>query len=191
MYASSTRYSSSRPATSSSSNSGILAVRVPANAKVYVNGSLTSTPGDYRRFVSRNLEPGRDYRYQVRAEAEIDGKIVERTRQVTLRAGSTEELTFSFDGEDQKELVTSLTLNVPTDAKVYLSGNETEATGAERVFQTKRLSAGETWGEYVVRVELQRNGKTLTQEREVSISGGDQKQLSFDFAEQLASLAAR
>src|SRR5437870_11396086 len=50
---------------------GTLVVEVPAEAKIYVNDRLTTTPGAIREYVSRNLVRGYNYTYEVRAEMEV------------------------------------------------------------------------------------------------------------------------
>ena len=76
---------------------------------------------------------------------------------------------------------TSLTLNVPDDAKVYLSGNETRASGSKRRFSTTRIDEGQKWADYLVRVTVERDGRTLSKEQRVTLKGGDQTELNFDF----------
>jgi uncharacterized protein (TIGR03000 family) len=70
---------------------------------------------------------------------------------------------------------------VPADAKVYLAGQQTSSTGPVREFATSKLTAGDQWADYVVRVEIDRNGRTLTKEQTVSIGAGETRQLSIDF----------
>jgi uncharacterized protein (TIGR03000 family) len=161
------------------SDKGVLTVQVPANAKVIVNGLETTSRGSHRRYVSHGLKSGQSYRYEVRAIVQQDGEPVELTKTAVLRAGQIAALNFDF--ADEAKSLTSLTLNVPEDAKVFLSGTPTQATGAVRRFSTSRLAQGENWGDYLVRVEVERSGQTLTKEKRITLSGGDQTELSFDF----------
>ena len=55
------------------SNSALLTVSVPADARVLVNGVPTRSTGDVRRYVSRNLNPGFSYTYEVTTEATVNG----------------------------------------------------------------------------------------------------------------------
>ena len=55
---------------------------------------------------------------------------------------------------------------MPADAKVFLAGNESKSTGANREFVTTKLAAGQSWDNYTVRVELMRNGQTISKSRE-------------------------
>jgi uncharacterized protein (TIGR03000 family) len=78
--------------------SGTLAVLVPSDAKVTVNGRETKSTGTQRQFVSHGLKAGFSYKYVVRAEVVRDGVVREDTRTVILTAGQTTALAFEFDG---------------------------------------------------------------------------------------------
>jgi len=83
---------------------------------------------------------------------------------------------------------TSLTVHVPADAKVTLAGVRTKQTGEVREFATNRLAAGQTWSNYNVHVEITRDGKTMSQDRTILLTGGQSQELSFDLGGmQLAS----
>lgn len=160
-----------------------LTVRVPADAKVFVNGLATTSTGTLRRYVSNGLRPGFNYAYQVRAEIVRDGQPISETKTVKLQAGDVSDLEFTMNDSDAESIAsepvrTSLTLHVPADAKVYLSGKETRGFGETRVFSTTKLPIGEHWAHYVVRVEVQRNGQALSQEETVDLSGGETRELT-------------
>lgn len=168
------------------SNSGLLTVSVPTDARVLVNGVATRSTGDLRRYVSRNLHPGFSYTYEVTTQARINGEPVTQTKIVQLRAG--EETTLAFDMQAQAAVETALTLHVPSDAKVYLAGNETRGQGPVRTFRTTKLNDGKEWSQYVVRVSVVRDGENLTKEETITLRAGDQTELTFDFdVDQLAA----
>jgi len=156
-------------------------VSVPADAKVFVNGRATTSTGAERQYVSRGLEDGQRYSYEVRAEITRDGKTVTETKVAQLTAGSQTNLTFSLTGSQEtataKAPRTALKVNVPADAKVYLSGKETSSTGPVREFSTTSLNDGESWDNYTVRVVS--NGET--KEQTISLKAGDSRELTFDF----------
>lgn len=171
----------------------MLSVWVPTDAKIFVNGNTTSSTGSARSYVSRGLQPGASYSYEIRAEVVRDGRTLTETKQVTVVAGQKADLEFGFedDGVDNvasEPARTTLTLNVPDDAKVYLSGKETRSTGATREFSTTRLPNGSKWSDYSIRVEIERDGQKLTKEQTVSLASGENRTVSFDFdATQVAS----
>jgi uncharacterized protein (TIGR03000 family) len=170
--------------TSLSRDSVLLAVQVPADAKVFVNDNATRSMGAQRRYMSRGLQTGREYTYTVRAEVTRDGQTLTETQVVRVQAGEISTLAFGFENGQNvasRSPRTALILHVPADAKVYLSGNETKSSGPVRQFVTTKLAAGGQWSDYVVRVEIERNGRTLTKEESVSIEAGQSRELSFDF----------
>jgi len=173
-------------------NTGTLNVRVPAEAKVFVNGLATTSTGEQRRYVSNGLEDGFNYTYELRAEIVRDGQTITETKVVRLKAGEQVDLSFGMTSDESKvaaePVKTKLTLNVPADAKVFLSGNATHSTGEVREFTTTRLNQGETWNDYTVRVEFERDGRTMVEERKLDLAAGDNRELTVDF--NVASLAS-
>jgi uncharacterized protein (TIGR03000 family) len=165
--------------TSNTRADGLLSVNVPQDAKVFVNGQATTSTGESRQYVSRDLNSGFNYTYEVRAEVVRDGRTVEQVKKIDVRAGETANLAFDFAGSDAVE--TSLTVHVPADAKVILAGNTTKASGETRIFRTTGLNGGKTWDGYVVRVELERGGRVVTKEETISIKPGQSQELRFDF----------
>jgi uncharacterized protein (TIGR03000 family) len=158
---------------------GLLAVNVPEDAKIYVNGQATTSTGSSRQYVSRDLQSGFNYSYEVRAEVVRDGRTIEQVKKVDLRAGQTANVAFDFPATASAE--TSLTVHVPADAKVYLAGNATKASGETRVFRTTGLSGNKAWEGYTIRVELERGGRTVTKEETITLKAGQSQELSFDF----------
>jgi uncharacterized protein (TIGR03000 family) len=158
---------------------GLLAVNVPEDAKIFVNGQATTSTGSTRQYVSRDLQSGFSYTYEVRAEVVRDGRTIEQVKKVDLRAGQTANVAFDFPATDSSE--TSLTVHVPADAKVYLAGNATKASGETRVFRTTGLSSNKSWEGYTIRVELERGGRTVTKEETITLKAGQSQELSFDF----------
>jgi uncharacterized protein (TIGR03000 family) len=155
-----------------------LAVQVPEDARVYVNDQPTTSTGSRRQYVSRELEPGYSYTYEVRAEVVRDGKTLEQVRRVDLRAGEVVNVAFDFPTTEQVE--TSLTVHVPADAKVYLAGHPTRSGGPTRVFKTTGLTAGQSWDQYTVRVEVERGGRLLVREETIRLKAGQAQELRFD-----------
>jgi uncharacterized protein (TIGR03000 family) len=166
---------------------GLLSVSVPDDAKVYVNGLATTSTGSERQYVSRDLQSGFNYTYEVKAEVVRDGRSIEQVKQVNLRAGQTAELAFDFPRSEQLE--TSLTVHVPAEAKVYLAGNATKAQGEVRVFRTTGLAAGKDWSDYTVRVEVEQDGRTVTKEKTISLKAGESQEVTFDFEDDRVAAA--
>ncbi len=164
--------------TSYQARQAVLTVSVPEDARVYVNGKLTRTAGSRRLYVSRGLRPGRGYRYEVRAEVARDGQTIEETKVVQLYAGQDSLLAFELSGPSPE---TTLTVHVPSDAKVTLAGKQVSGAGETRVFSTTKLSDGESWSKYTVEVSVDRNGQKITRTKDVTLVGGEAQEVTFDF----------
>ena len=73
-------------------------LRVPADAKIWFEGTQTGQTGTFRNFVSPPLEGGRDYAYQIRIQWKRDGNDVSQTRQITVHAGDVINLALGSRG---------------------------------------------------------------------------------------------
>ena len=162
----------------------VLRLKVPEEAKVYVNGRLTKTPGAVRSFESSNLVAGRVYKYKVKAVIERDGKQLVRSKLVSLKTGSVHDTVLDFDAP----ATTVLALNVPKDATVKLCGKETSLDGIKRRFATTRLEDGEVCEDYSIEVSYRVDGKLVKQVRKIDLAAGDFRTLTFDneITEQIA-----
>jgi uncharacterized protein (TIGR03000 family) len=164
----------------------MLNVNVPAEAKIFVNGAATTSTGTQRQYVSRGLEQGNRYSYEIRAEIVRDGKTISDTKTVSVSAGEQAGVAFSFDGNKEAPVAaettkTKLTLHVPADAKVTLAGRETTSTGDIREYNTTKLAPGAEWNDYIVRVTANIDGRDVTKEETIKLIGGESKELTVDF----------
>jgi uncharacterized protein (TIGR03000 family) len=160
-----------------SNNAVELAVRVPADAKLFVNDKATTSTGSLRNFTTKNLDPKQTYTYAIRAEFEHNGQTISQTKTATVSVGDVASLSF----DPSEPVTTALTLKVPAEAKVYLAGKETTLTGDVRKFTTTRLPMGQQWTNYAVRVEVERDGQKLAKEEMVSIKAGESREVTIDF----------
>ena len=91
---------------------------------------------------------------------------------------------------EQPNSVGTLTLRVPSDAKVIINGLKTTARGTERVYMSYNLKPGFAYN-YAVRIQLTRNGVLLEEVRTVRLTAGAGETLAVDFephAERLAQV---
>lgn len=72
----------------------------------------------------------------------------------------------------------SLTVQVPDDAKVIINGRETSSKGSRRQYYSSGLKAGVTYT-YVVRAQVIRNGKVQEDTQRVTLTGGQSSALVF------------
>jgi uncharacterized protein (TIGR03000 family) len=196
----STSHASAKPAVQS--DSAILTVSVPENAKVTVNEHPTTSDGSVRQFMSKGLKEGYVYTYVVKVIYDQDGEEKSDSQKVKLRAGETKDIVFDVadqetddveatdDSSDEtaraplptdEDVVTVVRLHVPADAKVTLAGNPTNGNGVIRTFRTKQLKAGQHWKNYTVRVVSDVNGQSISQERTIDVTSGSTNELKFNF----------
>jgi uncharacterized protein (TIGR03000 family) len=64
-----------------------LRVKVPADADVWINKHKMAKGKTVRKFVSRRLQPGKNYTYRIRVRRQENGREVVQTRQIAVRAG--------------------------------------------------------------------------------------------------------
>ncbi len=86
-----------------------LNVKVPGDAKVYLQDQLMTIHGTRRRFVTPAIRQGYQSNYTVKVEVVRNGQTITKTAQATVSAGQEVDVVVSFDGQNPKELVTSVT----------------------------------------------------------------------------------
>jgi uncharacterized protein (TIGR03000 family) len=173
----------------------LLSVKVPAEAKVFVNDRLTSSVGADREYISRDLQPGAHYNYDVRAEFVRDGQTVTESKTIQLVAGQTANLDFSFAEANAQTAAnvdtrTTLVVRVPADAKLFLAGQEMKATGPVREFATTKLPSGAQWASYTIRAVVEHDGQQQVSEQTVSLQAGESREVSINFEGQATEKVA-
>jgi len=84
-------------------NAARISVVVPPNAQVFFDGEKTNQRGQFRRFVTPALDPGQTYTYDIKAVWDENGKKVERTNKVRVRAGQQSSIDFmAMGGRDMQ-----------------------------------------------------------------------------------------
>jgi uncharacterized protein (TIGR03000 family) len=64
-----------------------ITVRLPADAKLTIDGDPTTSTSSERQFITPPLPRGKEYTYQLRAEVQRNGKTVVATKKVPVEAG--------------------------------------------------------------------------------------------------------
>lgn len=82
-------------ATVSSGSRAAIVVRLPADAKLYADGTPLRLTGAERRFMTPELPAGMEYTYRMTAEYERNGEVVSVTKRVAVRAGANETIEFT------------------------------------------------------------------------------------------------
>ncbi len=65
-----------------------ITVNLPADAKIFIEGTETPSTTDRRVFVTPELKPGAVYYYTIEAEVVRDGKKLRATEKIAVEAGS-------------------------------------------------------------------------------------------------------
>lgn len=86
--------------------------------------------------------------------------------------------------------VALLNVNVPADAKVYVNGAATTSTGTQRQYISRGLTAGNRYA-YEVKVEMVRDGQTVTENKNVTLGPGEQVNLAFNLDSKQAPVAGK
>jgi uncharacterized protein (TIGR03000 family) len=72
-----------------------------------------------------------------------------------------------------------LIVDLPADAKLYIDDQPMKTTAGRRTFHTPDLQRGQTYY-YVLRAEVVRDGKPLSEERRVILRAGDVVRADFN-----------
>ena len=78
-----------------------LLVKVPADAKVYLQNQRMTLTGTNRKYYSPELKRGLTYVYTVRVEIKRNGRTISRTSKTNVQAGQRIDLAFSENGRNQ------------------------------------------------------------------------------------------
>jgi len=130
-------------------NTTLVQVRLPdPNAEVWIEGAQTQQRGMWREFISPPLNPDTNYTYDVRARWTENGREVERTKTVPVRANNVVTVDFTaantnnsrIDDIDRggKTARPSDTKTPPSDTKTPPSDTKTPPSNPARPPDTTR-----------------------------------------------------
>jgi uncharacterized protein (TIGR03000 family) len=75
---------------------GNIVVSMPAGAKLTIDGYVSMQTSTTRQFATPALQPGVNYTYTLVAEIPENGQLLQQTQIVTVRAGQTTAVSFTF-----------------------------------------------------------------------------------------------
>jgi uncharacterized protein (TIGR03000 family) len=163
-------------------NQGQVDVKLPADARLFVDGQAVPLAGASRSFRTPALESGREYYYTVKVEAVRDGETVSKTERVVVAAGRTARVDFSdlagTATESEKASPARLTVELPADARLFVDDVSCPLTSAKRSFETPKLEPGQKYT-CTLRAEVVRDGKTVSKVRRVEMRAGADVQVKF------------
>jgi uncharacterized protein (TIGR03000 family) len=76
---------------------GTIVVTLPADAKLSIDGYVSTQTSAQRRLVTPALQPGQDFTYTLVAETSQNGQPVSQSQSVTVRAGQVTPVNFTFN----------------------------------------------------------------------------------------------
>ncbi len=113
-------------------------IKAPMDVRITVNGQATDRQSAEQIFTTPDLQPGKTYSYDFRAEAVRGGKTVTRTQTVIVKAG--QESRADFGDLTAADAPAHVTITAPADARLTVDG--VEIPGLARMFSTPPLLAG-------------------------------------------------
>ena len=167
----------------------LLVIQVPGSAAVLINGQRTNLSGTVREFLASGLAEDGRYEYEVTMLVDDGATRREVTKTVWLAAGTEQILSFDRGlaatdatavASDSHSVNTSLTLTVPADAEVWIEGQRTAPTGSVRHYSTTQLARGQHWPDYEIRVVTTIGGRERSAVRTITLTGGENAELSVD-----------
>ncbi|MSR54022.1 MAG: TIGR03000 domain-containing protein [Gemmataceae bacterium] len=168
-------------------NRGQVLVFAPANAKLFADGHATTLTGTERTFQTPALAEGKDFHYTLKIEFNEGTETKSVSKQVLVRAGHRTVVDFTVQDDKTSS---AITVNLPTKAKLFVDGTTTPATGGKHVFRTPELTRGKPYV-YQFRAEVERDGKTEVESREVNFRGGDAVVVDFSEVNPIRTASAK
>jgi uncharacterized protein (TIGR03000 family) len=83
-----------------------------------------------------------------------------------------------------------LIVNLPAQARLMVDDQPTSSGSTLRRLQTPPLAQGSTYS-YVLRAEMERNGQTISETKQVTVRAGGQTRVTFNFAAPTVAVAPR
>jgi uncharacterized protein (TIGR03000 family) len=145
---------------------------------VLVDGQPLALTGPVRVFRTPPLDPNRDYYYELTMEVDRNGRTVRRTQTVWYRAGKVARVEFAEPGPDAPAggaNTARIHVDLPPGAALFVEG---KPWAGRRTIQTPPLAAGQTHY-YLLRVEVDRDGRRETRTREVAFRAGQDVTVRF------------
>ena len=160
-------------------------VELPEDAGLYVDGRLVDRTSSTRTIVTPELQEGRDYHYNLKAEWTRDGKTVTDSRRVAFQPGKVIVVQFRDTPADTRanapgndEAPAHITVRVPAETKLYVDGVPCPVKAGVCSFDTPPLPLGKKFF-YVLKTENVRSGEIKTEARKVSLEAGKNVEVEF------------
>src|SRR5262249_34337215 len=76
-----------------------IVVSLPANARLLIDDSVTTSTTGTRVFASPALEPGKDFYYTLKGELRVDDRTLTASKPVKVRAGEETRVQLDFPSD--------------------------------------------------------------------------------------------
>jgi uncharacterized protein (TIGR03000 family) len=160
-------------------NQATIVVTLPADAKLFADGTLIDQSGPVRTFRTPPLEPGRTYYYNLAIEVQRSGQTVRsKDERVSLEAGKVARVNFPEPAPSTGNTA-RINIQMPADAVLTVDGRPWNAAGGVAVIQTPTLRPGVDHI-YQLSVELTRQDQRHTLTRDVRFRAGQDVKVEFD-----------
>ncbi|HMP79409.1 MAG TPA: TIGR03000 domain-containing protein [Pirellulaceae bacterium] len=169
----------------------LLDLAVPPDAVVTINGHPTESRGGSRQYIARRLNPVRDYSFEIKAVILRDGQEWAHSTTLSTRSGQRQQVSMDEVAFSPVPSTTTLIVHLPADARLKIAGSDTTQTGSERVFVTSALRPGESWSDYHLVAEVERDGQIVREERVVELRGGQTHEIALELQPMATRVASR
>jgi uncharacterized protein (TIGR03000 family) len=156
-----------------SSTRGTVVVRMPSDAKLYLDGQLAPLTSEIRVFDTPPLTKAKDYYYTITSVTDRDGEPITASRRVMVRAGKVSHVDFS-------PAPAHVRVRLPNDATLQVDGRKCPVTSGRRSFDTPKLEQGREYF-YTFKAQVVREGRAQSESRRVMLEAG--KDVTVDFGD--------
>lgn len=150
-------------------------VRLPAEARLDVDGRAANWSASNRSFLTPALKPAKDYFYTLTASAVRQGQTVTESKRVFVRAGQVTRVDFgalTLAAKPKDRAATSrFNVRLPEKAKLYVDGVAIPQTDGVSAFTTPQLKPGQQYV-YTLKAELAAGGRVRAQDRKITFRAG-------------------
>lgn len=162
-----------------SANAAMVVVTLPADARLFADGQPIDQTGPVRSFRTPPLEPGKSYYYVLSMEVQRNGKTQKAEERVALEAGKVARVNFPEPPPAAAGNTAQIRVTVPQGATLAVEGQAMDTPNGVALIRTPEIPAGQEHV-YQLKIELTRQGKPLTLNRDVTFRAGQEIRIVFD-----------
>lgn len=160
-------------------NQATVVVTLPADARLFADGQAIEQTGPVRSFRTPALEAGKSYFYMITMEVTRNGKVQKAEERVALEAGKVSRVNFPEPAPAATGNTAQIRVTIPQGATLTVEGQPMETSNGVATIRTPEIPAGQEHL-YQLKIELTRQGKPLTLNRDVSFKAGQEIRIVFD-----------